>query len=356
MRLRRPLLDALLREHPRRFDIVPRLGRNTYQVTPGDWIGTIDCGGAKFEVAPKIRGCNWSHLLNIGDAVPQPGGAIWPSLVEALGQGLLARLRHLRHQGGDRVYHEAASVSAYLRGRLDIAAQMRSTQPLPEFHCHIDQLGYDPAFYAQVRETWERLGIIGGLSAGCSAAIEELLPAAPLQPVAVAAPLRREPALDELHDWLAYINECLFDGVHLRIDTPRLFEHYMGRELSRLAPDARWRLQPMHRIRSTADAATLTLQPDIVLERTDGSRVILDVKWKRLGETPLADDVQQVLAYALVFDATDMGLIYPGPRDEMRSYPMLGGRELRLYQVRVTGAASACQRGIRRLVRAIRCN
>lgn len=59
------------------------------------------------------------------------------------------------------------------------------------------------------------------------------------------------------------------------------------------------------------------LRPDIVITRPDGSRIIMDTKWKRLNTNREANygisqaDMYQMFAYAKRYETPDIWLLYP---------------------------------------------
>src|SRR5204863_49065 len=73
-----------------------------------------------------------------------------------------------------------------------------------------------------------------------------------------------------------------------------------------LAGDGRHRVAAQESFivnRPAAGLPDLTLRPDVTLTRDGRPVVVLDVKWKRLGDVPSSDDLHQVLAYAAALGA-----------------------------------------------------
>ena len=55
-----------------------------------------------------------------------------------------------------------------------------------------------------------------------------------------------------------------------------------------------------------------TIRPDIVIEDSDGRKVIVDAKWKALRRpVPGDDDLKQIFAYDVMWDTTEGFLLYP---------------------------------------------
>ena len=67
------------------------------------------------------------------------------------------------------------------------------------------------------------------------------------------------------------------------------------------------------------------LRPDIVVTRSDGKKIIMDTKWKRLNSNPDANygisqaDMYQMFAYAKKYETSDIWLLYPVTREMKKS-------------------------------------
>ena len=126
----------------------------------------------------------------------------------------------------------------------------------------------------------------------------------------------------------------------------KVFESYVGQQLKAVLSELEWKV-------STQDVGyylfdspqKFALRPDIVLTRGDGSKVILDTKWKRLKDNSAANfgisqsDMYQMYAYAKKYNTSEVWLLYPlntemnvGPEITFRSND---GVNVHLYQVDV---------------------
>ena len=87
------------------------------------------------------------------------------------------------------------------------------------------------------------------------------------------------------------------------------------------------------------------LRPDIVITRDDGSKIILDTKWKSLVDKPRINygisqaDMYQMYAYSKKYDTSEIWLLYP-VNPEMRdhqdiSFDSNDGVNVRLFFVDV---------------------
>jgi 5-methylcytosine-specific restriction enzyme subunit McrC len=55
------------------------------------------------------------------------------------------------------------------------------------------------------------------------------------------------------------------------------------------------------------------IKPDIFIELNTGEKMVLDTKWKNLyGKNPSPEDLRQMYAYSLYYDANTVNLVYPG--------------------------------------------
>lgn len=109
----------------------------------------------------------------------------------------------------------------------------------------------------------------------------------------------------------------------------QMFESYVAKELKKILSDQNWKISTQDRGYYLFDApARFALRPDIVITRDDGSRIILDTKWKNLVDKPGSNygisqsDMYQMYAYAKKYEKEEIPevwLIYP-VNPEMRGY------------------------------------
>jgi 5-methylcytosine-specific restriction enzyme subunit McrC len=59
------------------------------------------------------------------------------------------------------------------------------------------------------------------------------------------------------------------------------------------------------------------MRPDILIEKTGVGNFVLDTKWKTLDDQkPSAEDLRQMFAYQVFFDAEKTALVYPGKKSD----------------------------------------
>jgi 5-methylcytosine-specific restriction enzyme subunit McrC len=111
----------------------------------------------------------------------------------------------------------------------------------------------------------------------------------------------------------------------------RVFESYVAQQLKKVLADLNWDISTQAEGYYLFDSPRkFALLPDIVITREDGSKVILDTKWKSLIDNPWRNygisqaDMYQMYAYARKFEdqlgIPEVWLLYP-VNPEMRDHP-----------------------------------
>lgn len=98
----------------------------------------------------------------------------------------------------------------------------------------------------------------------------------------------------------------------------KVFEAYVAQNLRKAVSDLDWELSAQDKGYYLFDSPKqFALRPDIVITRNDGSRVVLDTKWKSLVSSPLKNygisqgDMYQAYAYAKKYRTPEIWLLYP---------------------------------------------
>lgn len=107
----------------------------------------------------------------------------------------------------------------------------------------------------------------------------------------------------------------------------KLFESYVAQQLKKALLDLNWDISAQDRGYYLFDSPKqFALRPDIVITRDDGSRIVLDTKWKSLADNPRINygiaqaDMYQMYAYSKKYSTPDVWLLYP-VNSEMRNHP-----------------------------------
>ena len=107
----------------------------------------------------------------------------------------------------------------------------------------------------------------------------------------------------------------------------QIFESYVAQQLKKVLYDLDWEVSAQDKGYYLFDSPRqFALRPDLVITRDDGSRVILDTKWKSLVNKPRLNygisqtDMYQMYAYAKKYKTSEIWLLYP-VNEEMRNHP-----------------------------------
>ena len=121
-----------------------------------------------------------------------------------------------------------------------------------------------------------------------------------------------------------------FSGGHnaraLLFPMEKVFESYVAQQLKRVLLNLNWDVSFQDKGYYLFDSPRqFALRPDIVITRDDGSKVILDTKWKSLVDKPsinygiLQSDMYQIYAYSKKYGTSEIWLLYP-VNPEMRDH------------------------------------
>lgn len=121
-----------------------------------------------------------------------------------------------------------------------------------------------------------------------------------------------------------------FSGGHnaraLLFPMEKVFESYVAQQLKTVLLDLNWEISTQDKGYYLFDLPRqFALRPDIVITREDGSKVILDTKWKSLVDKPRMNygisqaDMYQMYAYSKKYETSEIWLLYP-VNEEMRDH------------------------------------
>jgi len=102
----------------------------------------------------------------------------------------------------------------------------------------------------------------------------------------------------------------------------KVFEAYVTQNLKKILKDLNWDVSVQDKgYYLFDDPKQFALRPDIVITRTDGSRIVLDTKWKALIPNPRLNygisqsDMYQMYAYSKKYKTPEIWLLYPVNED-----------------------------------------
>ena len=106
----------------------------------------------------------------------------------------------------------------------------------------------------------------------------------------------------------------------------KVFESYVAKQLKKTLADLDWDISCQDKGYYLFDSPRqFALRPDIVITREDGSKIILDTKWKSLVDKPRINygisqaDMYQMYAYAKKYGTSEIWVLYP-VNAEMRNH------------------------------------
>jgi 5-methylcytosine-specific restriction enzyme subunit McrC len=369
----------LLDVHRTHLTLSPTGKRDQYRLISRGYVGCIQAPDCRLIVQPKVPLGNLFLLLNpksiqLGSPA-SPGGEQQGGVVDFLAIQL-ARLMQERVKAGlHREYVERTSADQFLRGRLDLQAQMRELATgSNRIHSRFDELTTEipcNQFPRRIARQLLRSPLLGDLArqelhvAVQSFAQVTMLPGEESETgrlQCLRAPEQYRPLLDlcqTLDDALRHgeqDSKLRFPSFLVAME--RVFERYvMEVALAAADPELRVEIQEAHYLNHAGERkADLQLRPDVVIYQVGKPCAVLDAKWKwRPGIPFIARDVHQAIAYAAILGVEKTLLVYPGRRDCFRRYPLrFGSGTFEIRKLRVIGSAAELAESSKRLTRALR--
>jgi 5-methylcytosine-specific restriction enzyme subunit McrC len=355
VQLPREEANFLLAQTRNLIDVVPAPERGVYRLTPRGYVGYFDGPALRYAIGPKIPWPNLCLLLGLSDRAA--GGTEDPEggLLTVLATAFVERLEAVTRAGLVAGYGQVQIVAPFLKGKLRSVDQIRdaTTRAVPN-RFHVDEPVFD------LHTPWNRvpkatLNELLRRRVELSEALCQRLEAAALPFGAIPD----EPATESdfatayaeprAAGYRSLLDVCRLilngftcadplgagTGAFL-IDLGRAFEHYLSTGLQReFTRRTGWNvvIQPSYLIGPT------TLQPDLLILKDTTPWAVLDAKWKTAN--PEADDLHQVLAYATLTGAPNVGLVYPGKSDDLAHFATPGRRVRVSMYPPCTGCASS---------------
>ena len=297
-------------------------------------VGILTVPGITVEILPKVDGEDGAvraalvQMLAVARGIRPASGDLAAmetqrhDLLELLIQLFADRLLATVRRGLPRRYVRHDEDLGVLRGSLNVKRQYTALLTRPDLvACRFDELSEDTPLNRVFKAAATRLADLTR-SWGNHRRLMELL--ARLDSVAnSASPLKEPVALDrtntafhDLHrlavlflrgDWQQTATGRA-SGFSLLFPMNDLFEEFVGRSLQKALGADRVRLQHQRR---ALNSPHYLLRPDMVVDVDGQPVVVLDTKWKRLGDGPKREDVNQMLVYGQAYGAERVILVYP---------------------------------------------
>lgn len=353
--------------------------RGRYRVTPSGHVGTISGPACRVVIRPKIPVRNLFHLLDPADPFPAVEDRVHAfrggEALDFLAARLVALLGERAAAGLHRGYAERAEAGPFLHGRLDVPAQLRQPGVRKDhLHCRFDEFTADVPCNQLPRATAELVLRSPLLGHDTRARLRQALAAfADVGPIDLRTDHFAAAAADPLvaaYRPLLDLCRLLAEGLSqagpagtvpfpaFLIDMDRVFETYVTRGVCEaFAAQDGFTVSAQARFRADAPGAGLDIpmRPDVLVENDGRPALVLDAKWKRKGGRPwTAEDLYQLLAYALAAGTGRAVLIYPGRKDRAwRCKLARTPTQVEVRTLRVVGNRDECARSLARLGRAL---
>lgn len=319
-----------------------------------NFVGVIHLDSFQVEVLPKVHADESRLRRNLVEMVSGTfklklhGGVAGQmersshSVLEALVRLYCESLWQALHKGMVKRYEPRLDNLVVLRGRLNVAKQLRHNLARPDrLHCSFDEFTPDNELN-RVLKLSLRILLSRVKTEQTTRNVAELLMCFDEVGDVSASSLKWERVvIDRLSESYAPLVRMarMFiegfapdlvsgksDGFAVLFDMNELFEEFVGRQIQKVTSHtgARTFLQspvlPLARL--GCGASCFHLRPDIVLMDGSVPKVVLDTKWKRLKVGVVNDglssaDVYQMHAYAQRYSVRNVVLLYP-------HYPELG--------------------------------
>lgn len=343
-------------------DYVLRLVGN-HKLCAGRYVGVITMGsGSRIEILPKLAQSNEYNEYNEYieeakaavirmlcrayhlDIMPErvTGLNKTHDLYEVLIQLYLSELKKLLQRGLKSSYQTVEDNLPYLKGRLMINEQIKHNAAHRErFYARYDEFTPDRPENRLIRSTVDRLLSVSVDERNrkeLRRSQEMMCDIAPSKNIGqdLAAVVDDRTTVDyrRLMRWSRFFlrgsSFDVFSGKEnvdaLLFPVWELFERYVGETLRRTFKPQGWRVSLQHQRHYLCEYENenntkkmFRIRPDIVAEK-GGRTIILDTKWKLLSPQEnwknygiKQEDMYQMFAYARIYGASDIWLLYPKP-------------------------------------------
>ena len=143
--------------------LAPLAGDGMYELRAGSTVGTVVLPSLRLLIRPKVGLENLFALLGFGPNITRWGEARFPyeqdpDLFKAVAWAFEAEVRRALAQGLTRGYQPRSETLTTLRGRIDLAGQLRARQGMPlPLECRFEEYTEDTELNRVVRAAHRRL-------------------------------------------------------------------------------------------------------------------------------------------------------------------------------------------------------
>ncbi len=317
-------------------DLKPLSEEGDYELKAGSIVGTVVLPSLRLLIRPKVGLRNLFFLLGYGVELTNWADERFPyeedpDFLKAVAYLFEAEVTRAARQGLVRGYQARQETLSTLRGRINMAGQIRARQGIPfPLECSFEEYTEDIELNRIVKAAFRRLLQVPALSSDTVRRLRfryrifEEVASAAYNPGSV-------PAIDftRLNEhWrpafelarLILNQESLRDetskvlGISFTVDMNDLFERFVERIVAQQARNAGIQLAAQA---PTQLAANISMKPDLVLRADGVARAVGDAKYKEPGnQVPPNEDLYQLLAYCVLLDLNAGLLIYSGNLDK----------------------------------------
>lgn len=313
-------------------DLKPLSGEGEYELKAGSVVGTVVLPSLRLLIRPKVGLKNVFFLLGYGVELTSWAEEQFPyerepDLLEVVARIFEAEVSRAARQGLVRGYQARYETLTTLRGRIDIAGQIRARQDRPfPLECSFEEYTEDIEINRVIKAALKRCLQIPALNSDLIRMLRfryrffEAVASLGYDPRAIP-----EVNFSRLNEhWrpatelarLILSRESLRDeagkvlGISFTVDMNTLFERFIEKVVGQEARAAGLQLiaQAPRRL-----SANVPIKPDLVLRAGGADLAVGDAKYKEPdNERPLNEDLYQLLAYCVSLGLKSGLLIYSG--------------------------------------------
>ncbi len=310
--------------------LAPVPGEESYEIRAGSTVGTIVLPSLRLLIRPKVDLENLFFLLGFGAGLTNWTEAQFPyegdpDLFRAVAWIFEAEVRRAAAQGMVRGYEPRSETLTTLRGRIDVAAQLRARQGRPfPLDCRFEEYTEDLPLNRVIKAAHRRLLQIPALDTRLAARLRHRYrtfdSVSSVEYSAPFLPQLRFTRLDRLWEpagqlaLLILRQQGIRDqagkmiGTTFTVDMNELFERFVESMVRKEAQRAGLKLRaqaPRHL------TETIPIRPDLVLVQADKDLAVGDAKYKQLEPGGWSNqDLYQLLAYCVSLGLPKGLLIY----------------------------------------------